>query len=101
MLYEIDTSKQIQLNWKAKGNERILQNVINLISTWRYEVGYDRTKGLDPTILDKPMDEAIAMYTAEIYRLVETYEPYAKVISVTPTGIFNGDIQFKVVVEID
>lgn len=101
MQYEIDTSKARSLNWAAKDEERILQNVINLISTWRYEVGYDRTKGVDPTILDQPPDIAIAMYTAEIYRLVEDYEPNAKVTNVIPIGINDeGHIDFKVVIEI-
>jgi hypothetical protein len=101
MKHEIDTSKPLELNWAAKDEERIIQNVRNLISTWRYEVAYDRTKGLDPGIMDKPTVEASAQYISEIYRLVEDYEPNAEVKSVTPIGIDDeGQIDFKVVIEI-
>lgn len=101
MLYEIDTSIPAPLNWNATGDERILQNIRNLISTWRYEVAYDRTKGLDPGMLDKPAESAQALYIAEIYRLIETYEPNAalkdvKLLSINP----DGQIEVKVVVEI-
>jgi phage baseplate assembly protein W len=101
MLYEIDTSERLDLNWAAKGDQRVLQNIRNLMSTWRYEVAYDRTKGLDPAILDKPLEDAVALYTAEIYRLIETYEPSAMVRSVTFAGVDSeGNITLKVVIEI-
>ncbi|MTI49711.1 MAG: GPW/gp25 family protein [Firmicutes bacterium] len=100
MQYEIDTS-DTQVNWKAKGDERIVQNVQNLISTFRYEVGFDRTKGVDPRLLDMESNEAMALYISEIYRLVETHEPRAKVIKVTPNDITPyGDVNAKVVIEI-
>jgi phage baseplate assembly protein W len=101
MIYEIDTSERLDLNWAAKGDQRVLQNIRNLMSTWRYEVAYDRTKGLDPAILDKPLEDAVVLYTAEIYRLIETYEPSALVRSVTFAGVDSeGNITLKVVIEI-
>lgn len=101
MKYEIDTSKSVRLNWAAKGAERILQNVLNLISTWQYEVAYNRVKGIDPSILDKPVDVAAALYIAEVYRVVSEYEPRATVKEVLFSGVDNeGHMQFKVVVEI-
>ncbi len=94
-------SNDSNINWTAKGVERILQNVKNLMNTWRYEIAYDRTLGIDPAILDMPQDKAIARYTAEIYRLVNTNEPRANVKSVTYTGSDGeGNMNFKVVVEI-
>lgn len=101
MLVEIDTSKEYTLNWSAKEHERVAQNVRNLISTFRYEVGYDRTKGLDPTIIEKPYDDAVALFISEVYRLVDSYEPNATVESVTPIGVDQeGNINFKVVISI-
>lgn len=97
--YEINTS-EARIDWTAKGHQRILQNVINLISTWRYEVGFDRTKGMDTALLDKPIKEAINLYIAEVYRIVEEHEPRALVKEVKPLKEQNGEIQFKVVVEI-
>lgn len=100
-VYEIYTSTPVDLNWSASGDERIIQNIRNLISTWRYEVAYDRTKGLDPTILDQPASIAQAMYIAEIYRLIGTYEPNVTIKSVTLLSInSDGQIAVKVVVEI-
>jgi len=91
----------INLDWTATGNARKIQNVLNLISTWRYEVGYDRTKGLDPTILDRPALEAKAMYTAEIYRLIQTYATDVTLKNVNVSAISSeGDIEAKVVIEI-
>lgn len=101
MTYEIDTSKPTPLNWRAKGADRILQNVLNLISTWRYEIAYNRTQGIDPSLLDRPPDTAAALYIAEIYRVVSEYEPRATVQEVTYLGVDKeGHMQFKVVVEI-
>lgn len=101
MVYEIDTSKPIQLNWAATGAERIVQNVYNLINTWRYEIAYNRIKGIDPSLLDKPADVAAALYTAEVYRVVSEYEPRATVKEVTYLGVDDeGRMQFKVVVDI-
>lgn len=97
----IDTSAQHSLNWAAKGVERIAQNILNLITTWRYEISYDRTKGLDTSISDKPANIAASMYIAEIYRLIDTYEPRATVKEVISLGVDNdGKMQFQVVVDI-
>jgi len=101
MQYTINTSRPLQLNFGAKGNERILQNVYNLINTFRYEVAYNRTLGIDPAIFDKPLDTAITLYTAEVFRIVSDYEPRAEVKSVNFTGIdTDGNMEFEVVVEI-
>ncbi|MFO7153931.1 MAG: hypothetical protein DIU64_003080 [Caldicoprobacter oshimai] len=101
MIYEIDTSKARPLNWGAKGVDRILQNILNLISTWRYEIAYNRTQGIDPSILDRPPQVAAALYIAEISRVISEYEPRAAVQEVNYLGTDeNGHMQFKVVVEI-
>lgn len=90
------------LDWAARGVNRIAQNVLNLISTWRYEVAYNRTLGIDPSIIDKPAPVAAALYTAEVYKLVQEYEPRARVSSVRYNGITpDGNIDAEVVIEID
>lgn len=100
MQYTINTSNP-QIDWNATGSERTLQNITNLINTWRYEVAYDRTKGLNPEILDKPAYDSIPLFTAEIYRIIETYEPGVRLISVNVVNIDAfGHINFEVVVDI-
>ena len=101
MRYAIETLKENSLDWNAKGELRVLQNIKNLITTWRYEVAYDRTKGMNPSILYLPKDDAIALYTAEIYRLIETYQPDVQVVSVDFLKVDEeGNMDFKVVVEL-
>lgn len=101
MEYVIDTSQPMQLNFGAIGAERILQNVINLINTFLYEVAYNRTMGINPEIFDKPVDVAAALYAAEVYRVVSDYEPRAKVKKVNLLSVDDeGLMQFKVVIEI-
>lgn len=101
MRYAIEILKENTLDWNAKGELRVLQNIKNLITTWRYEVAYDRTKGMNPSILYLPKDDAIALYTAEIYRLIETYQPDVEVVSVDFIKVDEeGNMDFKVVVEL-
>lgn len=101
MQYVIDTSKPININWGATGNERIVQNVLNIINTWKYEVAYNREMGIDSRLLDKPKDIAAAQYIAEVYRIVPIYEPRAEVKEVTFLQVDDeGVMQFKVVVNI-
>ena len=98
--YTIDTSDP-NLDWQASSDERIIQNVLNLIRTFRYEVGYDRTRGINPDVVDKPLQEAIALYTSEIFRVVDLYEPRATVNSVKFIDVDSeGNMQFKVAIEI-
>lgn len=97
----IDTSQPVQLDWGVAGISRKIQNVLNLISTFRYEVAYDRTMGVDPAILDMPADKAAAFYASEVHRLVNDYQPDIKVKSVELLSISNdGNLQFKVVINI-
>lgn len=101
MQYTIDTSQEIKLNWGASGKERIIQNVFNLVSTFKYEIAYNRAKGIDPSILDKPANVLEGAFIAEVYRVVEEYEPRATIKSVSLIGTDNdGNMQFKVVVDV-
>ena len=101
MEYIIDTSQPVQLNFGAIGAERILQNARTLINTFLYEVAYNRTMGINPELFDRPADVVVALYTAEVYRVVSDYEPRAKVKEVKLLGVDGeGNMQFKVVVEI-
>lgn len=99
--YVIDTGSITPLAWGAKGKERIVQNVANLIRTYQYEVAYNRLLGINPDIIDKNAEEAFALYTAEVYRVVSTFEPRATVKSVEPVSIDKeGNISARVVIEV-
>ena len=97
----IDTSLGINLDWTAKGAQRKAQNVLNLLNTWRYEVAYNRIMGLNPEMVDKPAPIAAALYTADVYRLVQDYAPGVTVKSVNFKGINeDGQIDAEVVIEV-
>jgi len=101
MIQTIDTSRDVNIDWIAKGIDRKVQNFINLISTWRYDIAYNRIMGLNPSIVDKPPSIAAALYTADVYRLAAEYAPEITVKSVTVKGItIDGDIDAEVVIEV-
>jgi phage baseplate assembly protein W len=100
MIYTIDSSQK-GINWSAKGAERIIQNIKNLLGTSKYEVAYDRTLGLSRDIIDMPLQKAIAKATTEIIDLISNREPRVVIKEVKYAGADNdGNIQFKVVVDV-
>lgn len=62
---------------KAKGNGTPEQCVQNLILITRGEVPYERIKGIDPSIIDKPAGIAADTIRTNVEYLIETYEPRA------------------------
>lgn len=102
MLETINTSSNVvNLDWSAKGIPRKVQNFINLISTWRYEVAYNRILGINPLIIEKPAPIAAALYASEVYRLAQDYAPDITVRSVNFKGVTpDGNIDAEVVIEV-
>lgn len=100
MMYEITNDAEI--NWKARGHERILQNVVNLMNTDTYEIAYARTVGIDKSIIDRPADQTAEAMVNEIISLISSREPRASIESVTIEGISSsGRIKIKAVVNIE
>ena len=101
MTYTIDTSNKFSISWGSKGHARILQNVINLLNTNRYEIAYDRTLGIGTDWIDMPADQAAAVVSNQIIELISEREPRAEVKEVQYMGVDdNGTILLKVVVDI-
>lgn len=101
MEYVIETGGAKAINWAAKGTDRVLQNVINIVQTFKYEVAHDRTMGIDSKVLHMPADKSMALVTNEIVNQISIREPRAKVKGVRYAGIDSlGNMQYKVVVEI-
>lgn len=98
MDYTVSSNNEL-INWNAKGNDRILQNINNILNTIMYEVPYDRLMGRDPKNLDAKLEVRKAALIEETYNLIATYEQRATVKSVTIDDINNPVI--KVVVSID
>lgn len=89
-----------KINWNAKGNERILQNVVNILNTYRYEIAYDRTFGRDPNTIDKPIVKTRDVLIAETYDLIQDYESRAVVKDVEVLQGKDGPV-IKAVVDIE
>lgn len=64
----------------------------NLLSTFRGEVPFERIKGLDPRLIDRPIVEAEPDIQQEATWLLETYEPRATVneIIISKSDAANG-----------
>ena len=59
---------------KASGNGAPEICVQNLLKTIRGEVPYERIKGIDRTLIDKPSETAATVLSAFAEFVVETYE---------------------------
>lgn len=101
MQVEINTSNTPVFDWGATGAKEITQNVFNLINTFKYEVAYDRTLGINSDFQDMPLQEAVSLSTAQIFDVIDKREPRATVEEVTFTGLTDdGNLSFKVVIEL-
>lgn len=59
----------------AKGNADPAVCVLNLLRTWRGEVPYERLKGVDTSLIDRPAGVARPAMEADAVWTVNTYEP--------------------------
>lgn len=66
---------------KASGNAAPETCVQNLLKTIRGEVPYERIKGIDRTLIDKPSVTAVNDLAADVEFVVETYEPRVRLSS--------------------
>ena len=60
---------------KASGNGTPQVCVQNLLKTIRGEVPYERIKGIDRTLIDRPSEIAGQELVGDVEFVVETYEP--------------------------
>lgn len=86
---------------KASGNGDVRNCVSNLLRIQRGENPYERVKGLDATLIDKPTSTAISEAQEDARWLIETYEPRANVdeIRVEHDGKAEGGLRITAVIE--
>ena len=79
---------------KSSGNGDIKTCVSNLLRTFRGEVPYERVKGIDPRMIDKPVETVRSEVQQDAWWLLETYEPRANIesINVTQDGGADGGL---------
>lgn len=82
---------------RANGNGDTNVCVNNLLRTFRGEVPFERIKGIDARLIDRPANEADAALKQDAEWLLETYEPRAIVngISIERTEGVNGEFVIR------
>jgi len=100
MIVTIDTSTPSSLDWCAKGTDRIIQNVRNIISTYKYEVAYMRGLGMSADAIDKPLEEMQSILAKDLFDNIQKFEPRATLTAVTIKEI-NEDGGVIAVVQIE
>lgn len=77
---------------RATGNGAPNVCVNNLLRITRGEVPFERVKGLDPRMIDRPQSIVDAEIQQDADWLIETYEPRVDVnaINISPSGASSG-----------
>lgn len=78
----IDSTNPITLDWCAKGKERIIQNIHNILNTYKYEVAYNREFGISPDVIDTDIETMKGIIMDDLYENISKYEPRATLKSV-------------------
>lgn len=77
--------------------QEILQNVKAIITTLRGNVPMDRAFGINPAVVDEPINIARARLSSEIVKAVKEFEPRADIRNINFSGDFeNAQIVLKI-----
>lgn len=85
MDYEV-FGRRVAIDFGARGVEEVLQNVRTYLCTPRFSVVLDRTLGIDARVIDRPINKAKAIISADILGGLPRHEPRAKVLSIAFAG---------------
>lgn len=84
MSYIVKAYSSNKINLEPKTiEEEVLQNVITLISTPKYNVPLNRDFGLAQRFVDMSLPTAKAIFISEIFDAIEEYEPRAELVKIT------------------
>lgn len=92
------TPTEVSVNFSPSSElEEILQNVRTIIGTRKGTVPLDRDFGLDWSFVDKPINVAQALVSAEVAKQVRKYEPRARIISISLVEDLAGALDGKMI----
>ena len=80
---------------QASGNGLPMQCVANLVRIARGECTYDRVKGIDPSLIDRPEPIAVPLIIADTRWLIKTYEPRVNVEQIDLKAFLAREGNFK------
>ncbi len=96
----IDTTENIEINFNpVTVEEEVMQNLWFLYSSFEYECPLDMMLGLNAAYIDRPIETAKALITAEIYEKTEKYEPRAEILEINYKTDYKHGI-LKPIVEV-
>jgi len=100
MVYTISTEDK-NIEWGLTGKDRIVQNVLNLLRTKKYEVPFMREIGIDTDYIDNISTYVCNNIANDIIALVEEYEPSVTILNVNVKGQDdNGNLIIEVEMEV-
>lgn len=100
MVYTLST-KDKNIEWGLTGKDRIVQNVLNLLRTKKYEVPFMREIGIDTDYIDNISTYVCNNITNDIIDLVREYEPSVTILNVNIKGQDdNGNLIIEVEMEV-
>lgn len=99
-LITIDNSNGFTLDWTARGKNRIIQNFLNILNTYKYEVAYNRDLGLSPELLDKDAETMKSMIMEDLFDNAKKYLPQATLKEVEIKEV-TSDGHIKAVIKIE
>lgn len=85
----------------SSGNSLPMVCVGNLLKITRGEVPYERLKGIDPTIIDKPYSLVAPLLVEEARWNIKTYEPRVNVDEININAALAESGNFKLEAEIE
>ena len=101
MIYKIKSNDERIMNWNATGEERIVQNVLNIIRTRKYEIPFNRQMGINPDYIDDSIENNRADIINDVYNNIEKYESNVEILKVEiESSDTNGDIIIAVEIEV-
>ena len=84
---------------KASGNGRPEQCVANLLMITRGEVPYERLKGLDSSLIDRPSSIVSPELGADVEWMLRTYEPRMQIDNIDLESLLAVDGHFGIKVD--
>lgn len=92
------SSARPEINWNAQYEERLAQDVANLIRCYMSEVPYYRNMGVDGSLLHKPLPEAKEELKGQIEEMLEEY---AEDVTVDAVRVLLDHETKETVIEVD
>lgn len=100
MLYTISTEDR-NIEWGLTGKNRIVQNVLNLLRTKKYEIPFMREMGIDTDYIDNVITYVHNNIANDVIELVGKYEPRVAILNVDIKGQYdNGNLIIEVEMEV-